>query len=281
MRVLVTGRGTSGSWAVRGLQLGAAIGADVIPRAFGIDGYDLAIIVKRPYGNQAEAFRAAGVPVVYDIVDSWPQPGGNSWPKDECLNWLGKQIALVRPDAIVAATKAMAQDCEEFGIPVIALPHHARPGQQTNCVNGHVQYVGYEGAEHYLGKWRQILERECAQRGWGFKVNPSALCDLDIVVALRDFDGYASRHWKSNVKLANAQGSGTPCILTPECGYLENSSRGAECWADTEAELSAALDYLTPWHIRHELSKRLIEHAPRLEQIAQTYKAWLASLLKS
>ena len=40
MKILMTGTGNSGSWRIRGEQLGAAIGADVIPRATEVNGYE-------------------------------------------------------------------------------------------------------------------------------------------------------------------------------------------------------------------------------------------------
>ena len=44
MRVLVTGRGTSGSWQIRGEQLGRAAGAHVQAQAIDVAGYEAAVI---------------------------------------------------------------------------------------------------------------------------------------------------------------------------------------------------------------------------------------------
>lgn len=275
MKLLVTGRGTSGSFTIRGEQLGAAIGATVQPNAMTAKSYDLAIVVKRCPPDLLQRIRRTGVPLVYDIVDGWPQPHGNLWDREQCMDWLREKIAEVRPIGIVAATERMAADCAEFGVSVLALPHHARPGQRLNPLRETVRTVGYEGAPHYLGAWRSVLERECAERGWVFHVEPAELAELDIVVALREADGYAARNWKSNVKLANAQGSGTPSIVNSEAGYLETAGP-EQLFADTDAELHDALDALTDIVARR--AQVAGYRAPTLEAIAGEYRAWLSRL---
>lgn len=277
MNILMTGRGTSGSWQIRGLQLGKAIGATVTPDALDCAAYDMAVLVKRPVGNLVERLHRAQVPIVWDIVDAWPQPYGNDWNQEACLKWLTDQVRAIRPAAIVAATNAMARDCSRFGLPVLWLPHHSRPGQRTNPVRQVVRTVGYEGGANYLGQWRQKVEAACARRGWNFVVGPDQLADLDIVLALRDSKGYASWAWKSNVKLANAQGSGTPFIGRREDGYLETSC-GAEFWADDQMELEIAFDDLTDYEARKAISAQLLRSARSLEETAKVYRTWLCAL---
>jgi hypothetical protein len=277
LNLLVTGKGTSGSWAIRGVQLGTAIGATVQANALDVAAFDTVVLVKRPPGDLVERVHRAGVRLVWDIVDAWPQPIGNGWDRDMCLRWLRGKVEEIRPAAIVAATRAMAADCEEFGVPVITLPHHAWEGQGTCSIAAQVRRVGYQGGVQYLGRWRQALDEECRRRGWIFDPQPLSVGSLDIVVALREAQGYAPRHWKSNVKLANAQGCGTPFVGNREAGYLETAS-GAECWADTESELAVALDALTPQESRARVSAHLKWAAPRLESVAHTYRAWLEKL---
>jgi hypothetical protein len=274
MKILMTGRGTSGSFKIRGEQLGAAIGADVIPRATDVTGYDLAILVKRPPMDLVQRLHHHRIPIVHDIVDAWPQPHGN-----ECKAWLTEQVSTIRPAAIVAATQAMANDCASFGLPVLALPHHARPGLAVNPIRERVLRVGYEGGLNYILAWAPVIVRACAERGWSFVLNPASLADVDIVLALRDQSGYATQHWKSNVKLANAQGSGTPFIGNREAGYLETAS-GAERWADNAAELVAALDELAPYAVRVAAQQTLLGAARvlALDAVAQKYLGWLRSL---
>jgi len=275
MNVLVTGNGTSGSWAIRGVQLGEAIGATVMPRALDVAPYDLAVVVKRAPADVLVRLQRAQVPIVWDVVDAWPQPEGNRWSRETCIGWLRGQMGKFRPVGIVAATLAMAEDCMEFGVPVLALAHHARPGLQRNPIRETVRTVGYEGAEQYISNWRPFIESECQRRGWAFVVNPENLADLDIVVALRDADGYAPRHWKSNVKLANAQGSATPFVGCREAGYQERAIGNAEKWADTPQEMRAAFDALTPQSERRRASNWMLAVAPTLEQVAARYSEWL------
>lgn len=275
MKILVTGRGTGGSWAIRGAQIGVAIGAAVFPKALEVAKYDLAVLVKRPEPDLLERLHRARVPIVWDIVDAWPQPTGNEWSRARCLDWLRESVQMIMPVGIVAATQAMAEDCRRFSVPVLALPHHARPRQRVNPIRP-INVVGYEGGKQYLGHWVPAIKRECTERGWQFVVNPTELADVDIVLALRDCRGYAPRNWKSNVKLANAQGSGTPVICNREAGYIETAS-GAEQWADTAEELSAAFDALTPMGIRREAAERLYEATPGLDSVATDYLQWLRS----
>lgn len=274
VRVLMTGRGTSGSFAIRGVQLGQAIGAAVLRDARDISPYDVAVLVKRPTSELLWHIHGARVPLVWDVVDAWPQPHGNDWDRAQCMAWLRETVALIRPAGIVAATEAMADDLGVAGVPVLVLPHHARPGLRRNPIRAELRTVGYEGAPHYIERWRPVIEAECARRGWSFVVNPPELADVDIVLALRDSTGYAPLNWKSNVKLANAQGSGTPVICCREAGYMETQS-GAEWWANSPGELIAAFDALTPYDARAAAELRLLAAAPQLSTIAETYRQWL------
>lgn len=277
MKVLVTGRATGGSWQVRGAQLGGAIGASVIPQALDVGGYDLAVLVKRPQADIVARLQRMDVPIVWDPVDAYPQPHGNDWTRDECMAWLRDAVRLVRPVAIVAATQAMAGDCSELGLPVLALPHHAWEGQGTCVIGRHVRRVGYQGGRRYLGRWSGFMQAECARRGWEWIEDPATVAGLDIVVAVREQQGYAPRHWKSNVKLANAQGCGTPFVGNREAGYQETAC-GQERWADSEREMVVALDALESQAARVRASAALSAATPRLPEIAARYRAWLESL---
>lgn len=280
MKILVTGRGTSGSWQVRGEQLGRAIVATVLPNAVDVAAFDVAVVVKRPPAGMTERIHRAGVPLVWDVVDAYPQPESNAWGREECMAWLRQKVREIKPAAIVAATKAMARDCSEFGLPVLALPHHYRPGLERNPIRDQIRTVGYEGDLNHLGTWGAVLVAECERRGWGFVTNPKSLAELDIVVAVRGNDSYASRNYKSNVKLANAQGSGTPCVLNGEAGYVETSC-GAECWADDESQIKSAFDMLEPCGVRQAISEQLIGASISLDAVAKEYSRWLKTVCET
>ncbi len=277
MRVLVTGNGKSGSYKVRAEQLGIAIGATVSAQPASVKGFDALVLVKRPQNPALHMALRDGVPVIYDIVDAWQQQLQDDCGRPRAMRWLEQQIAIVRPAGIVAATEAMASDVREvFGGPVLALPHHARPGQAVNPVREQVATIGYEGAERYLGWWRPFLEDEAGRRGWTFRLNPPQLADLDIVVAVREDIGYPTKHWKSNVKLANAQATGTPIVCNPERGYQETA--GGHCaYANDAYEMAIALDDLTPHAARVKYAEALRANVPTLDYVAARYKEWLCT----
>ena len=279
MKLLVTGRGTSGSWQIRGVQLGQAIGATVQPAALNVAGYDAAVLVKRPSPGLVERLHRARVPIVWDIVDAYPQPAAFGWSRDQCMAWLRAQVAEIKPVALVAATEAMATDCAWLGLPVLALPHHSRPAQALNAIHPEVRRIGYEGADHYLGRWLPLLEAECAHRGWRFIVNPPRLADLDIVVCLRDSESYAAMRWKSGVKTANAIGSGTPAITGREAGCREIAPPlTPSCWE--YRDLANMFDRLEPRKTRQALASSYQSAAPALAlpALAAVYREWLEGL---
>lgn len=279
MNVFVTGRGTSGSWIIRGEQLGAAIGANVQKNATSFNGAEAIIVVKRVRPEYLEPLLSSRAPIVWDIVDAWPQPVGNEWSRPTCLEWLRTEIKVLRPAALVVSTQRMLEDCEEFKLPTLVLPHHGRPGQDFNPIRPEVRHVGYEGGEHYLGEWRAIVAKECAAHGWKFWINPPKLSDVDILVALRESNGYAAKNWKSNVKLANAQGSGTPCVLNRERAYVETAKLGV-AWADDPVELKFAFRVLSDYQMRKATAERLLASRPSLQDLAETYSEWLRTCVQ-
>lgn len=279
MNVLVTGRGKAGSWAIRGEQLGRAAGFDVMPMAIDLARYDAVVVVKRVPGDIITRAHAAGARLIWDQVDSWPQPEGNRWGRAECLAWLRGQIHRYRPAAIIAATRRMAADVREVcDLPVAAIPHHGRPGLKRTEIREALHVVAYEGNLDQLGEWAEVLERLCRKRHLRLVFNPASLNDADVVVALRHADGYAARHWKSNVKLANAQATGTPAICVPESGYGETSSpAGQPLFVEDEAELARALDLLAPRETRQAMADGLYAQRIKLATVAQQYREFIGS----
>lgn len=276
--ILITSSIRAGSWVIRGEQLGKAIGAVVShePTQEQIFAADIVVVVKRA---TPELLSRLGMkPVVLDVVDPWPQPTGNCWDRVAMTTWLRAHVLRHSPVAAVCTTDAMARAMPE-GLQTLVLPHHARPDQQINPVRRTVQAVGYQGSSRYLDGWRQQIEAECSRRGWMFVVNPVEMASLDIVLAVRGgiWRGWATDNYKSNVKLANAQATGTPIILLPERGSLESMS-GGEVWIEHPGELSGAFDCLTPQEERANRSAMLCAKAPRLDAIAESYSQWLRSL---
>ncbi len=276
MHILITGNGKAGSWKIRGEQLGAAIGAEICPNAGKRDLADagLVIVVKRTPDTVLQHLNDLGKPWIYDAVDFWPQPYGNTWERIEAINWLRGMLAHLMPVGVVFSTKQMQLDAAWRGASLY-LPHHARPGTQRVTVRRNVRAVAYEGAEHYLGRWRGIVEDECQRRGWRFLINPESLSKADIGVALRDRCGWPATAWKSNVKLANLQATGLPAICSLERGY-EETANGTEWWAMNDADISVAFDHFAGYEVRRDIYERQIACAPTLETVSTAYAAWLA-----
>lgn len=272
MRILVTGNGKSGSWRIRGEQLGNAIDATVWPNAKlpDIRRHDLTVVVKRVSSDLLSAL--ADRRWVLDFVDGWPQPHGNEWGRDQAVSWLCERIAHLRPTAIVFPTTRMLEDSGWEG-PSLVLPHHAWPKYTRQPAAEAVTSVGYEGAPEYLGRWRKVLERECAARGWRFVVNGD-LSDCQIGVALRDVGGYPAGAWKANTKLANLQALGIPAIISPEQSYREFGSE-AQIEAIIPEHIGPALDTLAGKAIRDRLGAIAHEATPTLQSVALTYREWL------
>lgn len=271
--VLVTGRGVSGSWIVRGVQLGTAIGAHVEALTLRSKA-ELVIGVKRIPQQMAMAYRGR---LVWDVVDAYPQPHGNDWDEAACHRWMASEIERLKPIALIAATNQMARDLTGYGLPVLWLPHHYRPGLERNPIRERVEVIGYEGSPAYIEKWRPAIESACKQFGTKFVLNPPRLADLDIVLALRGAIGYAPRKWKSNVKLANAHGSGTPFIGSPEAGYIETMA-GPEYWAEEASHLAVSIGHLLSRERRMHVQEKFLKAAFSLEEAASKLSEWLKTL---
>jgi hypothetical protein len=278
-RILITGKGTSGSWKIRGEQLGRAIGATVVAQASRavIEAHDLVVLVKRGPEDLVRRIHESGRPLVWDVVDAWPQPAGSHWPRPACMQWLRQRLNDLRPAACVAATTVMEADIEAERVPARCVWHHARPGQALNPLRGPLATIGYEGSEAHLGGWAQHLEAAARRAGVRFVMHPTRLADVDIVVALRDQNGYAAHNWKSNVKLANAQGSGTPIIMGTESAYLATLS-GAEAIVSSREDLDEAIEMLRPVDVRRAAAEALRAAAPSLEACAAAYLDFLTSV---
>ena len=184
-------------------------------------------------------------------------------------------LLQLQPTAVVWPTQRMQADARWSG-PQLVLPHHAWPRYTPRPLSEHVRVVGYEGAVHYLGRWRAVLEQECALRGWAFQVNGD-LRQADIGVALRDRGGYAADHWKSNCKLANLQALGIPALCSIEHGYRE-SACGSEVWIQSAGDIAGAFDRMEPFAERHRLCAATHTAGFDLASIAAVYREWLDAL---
>lgn len=278
MKILITGKGGhSGSWKVRGEQLGAAIGADVVPMCTDFRGYDLIIVVKRPPPAVVNALVISGKPWVWDIVDAWPQGSIIGMGKTEAVRWLQAQIAQWQPTGIVFGTEQMKTDAGTLK-PSLILPHHSwgKYLDRVPIVRGQVSIVGYEGGEQYLGRWRSILRNACNARGWFFQINGD-MGNADIGISLRDSGGYPAKHWKPGTKLSNLHALGIPALCSPEDGS-KSVACGSEFWIQSEADVWKAFEVLSSYRIRQEIGAKMRASAIPVSRVAETYIQWLATL---
>lgn len=278
MNVLMVGSG-KGSFEMRGVQLGAAIGARVTSAPTSADWQwaDLVVLVKRAAAAFCAQAHAAGVPIVWDAVDFWSQPYDNTADETRAKALLAAQIAAIRPVLTIGSTQAMAAACGGA-----YLPHHSWRGLIPVQPREHVSQVGYQGNPVYLGRWRAALIKACTARGWQFVTigqDVKAVWEADILVSFRDgpWDGWMCREWKSGVKLANAIAAGRPIVTQPSAAAREIAPPG---WTvDAEPMLDHAFDALTTRHARSLAYDACVAAAPplRLPAIAEQFRALLTS----
>lgn len=279
MNILMCGGG-KGSFEVRGIQLGGALGARVTSTPTDADWRwaDVAVLHKKWAPRFAPAAHQAKVPIVWDAIDCWQQPAENGLDEASARRLFQQQIAAIRPALVIGSTQAQADAAGG-----VYLPHHSWPGLEPTPARPAVQVVGYEGNPAYLGAWRECVKQACAKRGWQFVINPPDLRAVDIFVAFRDgpWDGWMCREWKSGVKYVNAIAAGRPiitqlssacreilppgsCVTSVEeldCRFDEWSTIQARCWAVDEC--------------------RVLAPRYRLGAVAQDYREILESVMVS
>jgi hypothetical protein len=274
VRLLVVGKGgTTGSWRIRGEQLGAAIGAELAQATPDFSNANLVIVVKRT--SMVPLIRAAGKPWVWDIVDAYPQPSGNDWGEQQAVKWLCGELERLQPNAVVFPTTAMLADSDWRG-PALVLPHHAWERYRPCPIREKVETVAYEGAESYLGFWGEAIGKRCKVRGWRFQVNGD-MQQADVGIAMRAQRGWPASRWKSNCKLANLQALGIPAICSRDYGYKEFGS-GEEIYAETVEELDFCFDSLGDPVVRAKIGERMRATVITLNAVAAQYKSWLNTL---
>ncbi len=243
MNILICGL-SGGSFKVRGVQLGAALGARVMtkPTDHDLRIADLVVLVKRAGVQWAAEVHRYRKPIVWDALDFWNQPEENDISESAARGLLRQQLEQIKPALVIGATEAMADDAAKEGATSAYLPHHSRPGLIPGPAVARVPVVGYEGAKKYLGGWLLAVQAECDRRGWPFVVNPPDLRACDIIVAFRDgqWDGWMCREWKSGIKAVNAVASGRPLICQHSEAFEEISPSG--CFIEGYNELPAAFD---------------------------------------
>ncbi len=277
MNVLLVGGSKAGSWSMRGLQLGAAIGARVTssPSAADFGWSDVVVLVKRAGEAFASQAHAAQRPIVWDALDFWRQPADHGLTASQATTLLHARIRALKPALTIGATEAMAQACDG-----VYLSHHAHVGLIPTPARAVVSTVGYEGNPVYLGKWGSAIHAACRARGWAFVINPPDLGAMDLLVAFREdpWDGWICREWKSGVKVVNAIAAGRP-IVTQASAAVRELSPSSSVLATTDA-VAGAFDDWSALGVRERTVQDCAERAPEgtLSAIADRYRQILQSV---
>lgn len=268
-----------GSWQMRGVQLGRAMGARVTtePSARDWAWAEIVVLVKRAAMKWAGEAKRCQAPVVWDALDFWSQPGDNDKPRE----WhIEQAIAIARNagvDRIVCATQAMASD-----LGGVYLPHHGRIGLTPTPPRQTAQVVGYDGTRKYLGTWLTAIQRACDSMGLEFAINPPDLSAVDVLVAFRDgrWDGEVCRRWKSGVKYVNAICAGRPIVSYPCASLSEIKPSGPTI--ETRDELADALVHAASYQTRvaAHVDAGLMAESFSLEAVSIVYRSMLSEVAR-
>lgn len=264
MKILFTGKPNKGSWQIRAVQMAEGLGQCVpFATVHQCREADFIVVVKRTPPEVLRSVRASGRPWAWDAVDPYPQPLCSTWSRKQAIFWVREQVLELRPTVVCWANKKMSQDIDMEGV---VIPHHHRPGTPCNPVRDRITLVGYEGSPKYLAEWAPALHMAAERIGAKFTDSPASLAECDVVVAVRGgpADCYATRQWKSNVKLANAHGSGTPFIGQKDPGYQETRA-GGEIWVAKPDDLGPALETLALQKDRQKISENFRASAITLQ----------------
>ncbi len=274
LRVCFTGRNRAGSWEVRGNQVSRGRSEWVANQdvdAVDLEHFDLLCFVKRPIPKLMEAAKARKIPIVYDVVDAWAQPGdhGKVTDRESARALFSEKWAdIPRFDAFIFANRKMFNDLSAVAGPSTYIYHHYREGMGRNPMRQNVEKIGYEGNENYLGEWRPVLQDFCASKGIEFVVNPERLSDLDIGVSCRggEFSCYLTNNYKSNVKLANWFGVGTPAVIHADEISCQETDNGDVLFFRDEVQLRRQLTRLIEdFSLRERLHSSFLLAASRFE----------------
>jgi hypothetical protein len=278
MKLLMVGANKApGSWDIRGQQLGSALDARVTstPDVSDWQWADLVVLVKHAGRRFAKNARAAGVPIVWDALDFWQQPGDNDMAEDTARLLLNQALDVIRPALVIGATQAMAGAADGA-----YLPHHSWRGLEPVQAQREVTTIGYQGNPAFLGRWAGALLKAAERRRWTLLLNPTDVLTADILVALRDgqWDGWMCREWKSGVKLVNAIAAGRPVITQASAAMREIGGPGSI--VETPDELEAALDVWTGYEARQRALNacRALAPAYQLNAIAARYRDILSQV---
>ena len=238
---------------------------------------DVVVLVKRAAEVWWKEAAACGKPIVWDVLDFWPQPNANTVPVNEHRHRIAQVQRECRASLLIGATEAMARD-----IGGLYLPHHCRLGLAPTEPRATASVVAYDGSPRYLGSWAPAISKACEALGLQFVLNPAHLSTADILVSFRDaeWDGEVCRQWKSGVKFVNAICAGRP-IVTHACAAL-TEIRPMSVTIDSLDALTEALDLATGPAFRERAYEDGLQRAPgfTVDAIAARYLELLRRVVR-
>lgn len=290
-RVCFLGYEHLGSWKIRGEQIAEQkkdwLATSEITEKL-LDEFEIFCVVKYLKPGWGEILKKHKKIVIIDVVDGWKQPADNARVKN-----LRHAQRLFRKrwrkwkfvDAFIFPTMAMREDLHTLVPLSSVIYHHFRPGMKINPVRPDVRSIGYEGSPEFLDNWRGILEKYCSECNIDFSINPNSLSSVDIGIAARgnEHDCYLTRRYKSNVKLANFYGSGTPCAVQYDQDAYHETDCGAVRFFQNENDLVTVLDLLRE---NYETRKRIHEefirasHDYDVRRIADQYERFFETVAR-
>jgi hypothetical protein len=291
LRVCFTSRSSAGAWQIRGQQIAAMRSnwvATSQPSDEDIEQADLICLVKKPDIHVIERARQMRKPLVFDIIDSWAQPEDglkchNTHEARELFLPVWRQI---NADGYIFPTWRMQEDLGALVKNKVTIYHHYWPQIQKNKIRSRVEVIGYEGAD-YLGEWRSRIEKACSERGIRFVANPVNYADLDIVIMARGgvHGNFLSWRYKSNVKLANAMGSGTPALVHFEEMSAHDTDNGdVMFFTDQPGSFERQLDRLINDHsLRMHIHKSFLSLAPcfNIQNIVEQFEGFFLRIFEN
>jgi hypothetical protein len=278
VNILMVGSG-KGSFAMRGLQLGAVMGARVTtqPEAHDWRWADVVVLIKHAARAWAHETAHLSVPVIWDVLDFWRQPEDNDRAVTDLVLQLREIQAAAGVDRLIGATQAMAQH-----IGGVYVTHHCRTGLTPTAPRQSAAVVGYDGQKKYLGSWLPALQAACAELGLTFVVNPEDLSTVDALVSFRDgrWDGDVCREWKSGVKHVNAIVAGRPMLCQWSSAYAELEPEGAV--VATQSGLVEGLRRVASREVREAAYQRGLNVAQgfTVQAVAGRYRTLLGELVR-
>jgi len=289
-RVFFLGTSRAGSWEVRGRQIAACRSNWDCGRSINwwtLRRYDIFVVVKKAEQKHIEMIRRSGKPLVYDIIDSWKQPGDSLRVTDlnQARDFFANAWKQRDADSYIFPNQQMREDLGDLVPHSTHIYHHYLPSLKPRPLPEQVSTLGYQGAKRFIQQDMDALEdvaRNCRLELIADN-RLEALNKIDIGIIQRSGvnNGFLERRYKSNVKLANFMACGIPTLIQAGTVSCVETWNEPESYFDSFDELETKLKQLvSDPGLRKKPHLDLIEHAAQfsIESIADQYDRYFESL---